>query len=78
MNKGIYVSNLENEETKGTPLDSIFDTIAKSVTLKLDASYITSLGSVKGNIIISPFSLIFDPEASIENRKLIPVLQITL
>lgn len=56
------------------PIDKALDTILKANTIKFLASYMTSIGEVKGNLVISAYFLIFDPEFSSENKKIIHVL----
>ena len=63
-------------------VDIVLDDLRKSNTFKCnkafikrigDASYMTVLGELRGNFIVSPYFLIFDPDISEENKPLIPV-----
>ena len=64
----------EETEIAKTSLDIVLENLKKSSLLKCNASYMTTAGEAKGILIITPFYLIFDPDFSFENKKLIRVI----
>lgn len=69
----------EETEVVRTAVDIVLDNLKKSSMLKCNASYMTTVGETKGTLIITPFYLIFDPDFTSGNKKLIRViLQISI
>jgi len=73
-----FVLGNSSKEQHDDPLNRILSKLRQANTLKLDVAYMTPEGEVKGNLILSPYLIVFDPEMCSENKHFISVLYLVV